>query len=114
MVEWPPSGTTLWTLTLRVGQMDGPNCGKLLRKLDSLQNYVPEKFHCYIDCLRKYDLVKKACFGTDFDEEGWRQKIEDFKVSYLALKINGKPISVTVKAHCVFYEIPIWIGRHNR
>ena len=40
--------------------MDGPNCGKLLRKLASLQNYVHEKFHCYIDCMRKFDLVKKG------------------------------------------------------
>ena len=39
----------------------------------------------------------------------WEQKILDFETAYRSLNI-----SITPKVHSVFYEIPIFILRHNK
>jgi hypothetical protein len=74
-----------------------------LTKLDSLQAFVPQKFHNYIDCLRKFVLVKKSTFNSEKLWDNFEEIIQDFEVSYRALDI-----SVTVKAHTIFYEVPIY------
>ena len=75
----------------------------LLTKLDSLQAFVPEKFHNYIDCLRKFVLVKKSTFNSEKLWDNFEEIINDFEASYRALDI-----SVTVKAHTIFYEVIIY------
>ena len=75
----------------------------LLTKLDSLQAFVPEKFHNYIDCLRKFVLVKKSTFNSEKLWDNFEEIIQDFEVSYRALDI-----SVTIKAHTIFYEVIIY------
>ena len=87
--------------------LDGPNARKLLCNLDSLQKIVPEKFQCYVECLRRFNLVRKACFGKILLDD-WKQKINDFEISYRRLGI-----SVIPKVHCVFFEIPLFIDRHQ-
>ena len=82
----------------RGGALDGGNLNKLLRKLDSLEKFVGPKFKDFVDCLRKYDLVKKACFGMVLCQ-AWRQKIDDFEAAYRSLKVKGKPISVIPKVN---------------
>ena len=95
-------------LVYRGGALDGPNLRKLLRNLDSLQDFVDVKFHNYVVCLRLFDKVAKACFGMILKSD-WEDTIEQFKISYRNL---GE--SVTPKAHTVFFEIPKFIRRHNK
>ena len=95
-------------LNYRGGDLDGPNLGKLFANLDSLQEFVHPKFHGYIDAMRKFDQVKKACFGQVLHPD-WIQKILDFETSYKSLGI-----SITIKVHVVLYEVPIFILRHNK
>jgi hypothetical protein len=87
----------------RGGQLDGPNLGRLFSKLDSLQAFVPQKFHGYIECLRLLDVVKKSCFGSEKLWDDFEDRIREFEVSY-----RGLGISVTPKAHTIFYEVPIY------
>ena len=75
----------------------------MLLKLDSLQAFVPQKFHNYIDCLRKFVLVKKSTFNSEKLWDNFEEIINDFEASYRALDI-----SVTVKAHTIFYEVIIY------
>ena len=86
----------------------GPNLGKLFGKLDSLKQFVHVKFHGYIESMHKFDLVKKACLGKVLEPD-WQQKILDFEVAYKRLNI-----SITIKVHCLLYEIPIYILRHGK
>ena len=96
-------------LDYRGGQLDGPNANRLLKNIDSLVNFLPEKFRPYAECLKLFDLVKKSCFGTVLDESNYLKYITDFEKAYRDL-----PIPVTPKAHLVFYEIPIFIQRTNK
>ena len=68
---------------------------------------MPEKFQCYVECLRRFNLVRKACFGTILLDD-WKQKINHFEISYRRLGI-----SIIPKVHCVFFEIPLFIDRHQ-
>ena len=90
------------------GQMDGPNLNLLLTKLDELETVVDPRFHKFIECLRLFHEVKKACFGMNLAED-WEEKIELFKTSYKSLDI-----SVTPKVHCLFYEVPIFIRKTGK
>ena len=92
------------------GAIDGPNLNRLLttKKLDSLEAFVDEKFCPFVECLRFFALVKSSCFGMTLSDD-WEANIHIFKLSYEAL-----PISVTPKAHSVWYEIPIFIWRYGR
>ena len=46
----------------RGGQLDGPNLAKVLRNVDELFQFLDPKFHCFVVCLKKFDvdLVKGA------------------------------------------------------
>ena len=94
-------------LQYRGGALDGPNLRKLLRNLDSLQDFLDPKFHSYVDCLRLFDILAKACFGMEL-KTGWLLTIENFKNGYKNL---GE--SVTPKMHSIYYEIPIFIRDHS-
>ena len=77
-------------------------------KLDSLQQFVHVKFHGFIESMRKFDLVKKACLGVVLEPD-WQEKILDFEVAYKSLNIG-----INIKVHCLLYEIPIFILRHGK
>jgi len=92
----------------RGGQLDGPNLRKLLDKLDELQSFIPAKFNCFVDCMRLFDDVAKACFGTILLSD-YLEKIKKFERSYRKLGI-----SITPKIHCIFYEVPIFIEHFHQ
>ena len=85
------------------GALDGPNLDKLLDNLDSLHQFVPEKYHIYVEALRLFALVAKSCFSADKLWDNYKDYINEFKECYKKLEI-----SVTPKAHVIFYEIPIF------
>ena len=77
-------------LSYRGGELDGPNCNRLLDNLASLEEFVPEKFQNFVQCLKLFSVVKKACFGMTLCPD-YRQKIQDFEVSYRQLGISVTP-----------------------
>ena len=84
--------------------LDGPNLNLLLHNLDDLEIFVVDpNFHDFIDCLRLFLEVADGCFGMDLADD-WEARIHVFMEAYMALGI-----SVTPKAHTIFYEIPIFI-----
>ena len=95
-------------LRYRGGQLDGPNSNKLLQNLDSLKEFVDPKFHPYVDCLKLFSEVKKSCFGTILAPD-YLQKIRDFEIAYRKLGI-----SVTVKLHIIFFEVPLFIEKKKK
>ena len=72
-------------------------------RLDSLEVHVHERFQNFVQCLKLFDLVKKACFGKVLSAD-WLEKIRAFEKSYRSLGI-----SITPKAHCVFFEVPLFL-----
>ena len=84
-------------------KLDGPNLNTVFYRLDSLEVHVHERFQNFVQCLKSFDLVKKACFGKDLSED-WLEKIRAFENSYRSLGI-----SITPKAHCVFFEVPLFL-----
>ena len=83
---------------------DGPNLDRLLHNLDDLEIFVVDpKFHDFIEVLRLFHEVQVGCFGMDLADD-WEARIHVFMEAYMALGI-----SVTPKAHTIFYEIPIFI-----
>lgn len=108
--EWP----TLLHLQIQPfhgGHFNGNDCHKLLENIDKLQvlaeNASAFEAIPFVDCFRKFQAVVKSCFGAsvkpDFIEE-----ISKFKDSYLSLGV-----SVTPKAHAVFFHISEFIKKHQ-
>ena len=85
------------------GHFNGNDCHKLLRNIDLLQRQAERasafQAMVFIETFRKFKQVVSACFGHTLDS-AYRQKIEEFKGSYLTL-----PISVTPKVHAVFHHV---------
>ena len=74
------------------GQLDGPNCDKLLRNLDSLKDYVHPKFHNFIEAFRQLKLVKETCFcKSETLDPSWETNIDNYKKAYKALDISVTP-----------------------
>jgi hypothetical protein len=112
------AGATEWTSKLNIqmqpfhgGQFAGNDCHKLLQNVDLLQKLVEQscafQAQGFVHTFRMFKNVVSACFGQTLDNE-FQEKIQLFKDSYLFL-----PVSVTPKAHAVFYHIPEFINRHG-
>ena len=86
--------------------LNGPNCQKLLKKLDSLLEFVHPKFHKFVLCMKLFGSVAEACFGSDILMADWPEKVKSFEDSYRALGI-----SVTPKVHIIFHEMPIYLRK---
>ena len=91
------------------GHFAGNDCHKLLQNVDLLQQMAENsgafQVMGFVETLRKFRLVVSSCFGNTLDES-YSTKIDDFKNAYLSLNI-----SVTPKAHAVFYHITHFIRR---
>ena len=91
------------------GHFAGNDCHKLLQNVDLLQQMAENsgafQIMGFVEILRKFRLVVSSCFGNTLDES-YSTKIDDFKNAYLSLNI-----SVTPKAHAVFYHITHFIRR---
>ena len=81
------------------GQLNGPNCSKLLRNLDSLELVLPPHLKKFIKALKLLDLVKKGCFSMNLEPD-YKERVMNFKEAYLELEI-----SVTPKVHMIFDHV---------
>ena len=62
----------------------------------------------FVDALRKFNAVRKACFGDEL-LPSLRDDIEKFKAAYVLLEIN-----VTTKAHIIFEHIADYCEERGR
>ncbi|XP_065668590.1 uncharacterized protein LOC136088569 [Hydra vulgaris] len=93
------------------GQFAGNECHKPLQNVDILQK-LAEKAGAYqaqgfIETFCNFRDVVSSCFGKSLEGD-LKEKIEKFKDSFLSL-----PVTVTPKAHAVFYHISEFIDRHG-
>ena len=61
----------------------------------------------FIETFCNFRDVVSSCFGKSLEGD-FKEKIEKFKDSFLSL-----PVTVTPKAHAVFYHISEFIDRHG-
>ena len=61
-----------------------------------------------IDALRKFNAVRKACFGNEL-LDSYREDIEKFKAAYVLLGIK-----VTTKAHIIFDHVGDYCAKRGR
>ena len=93
-VQWGEDKAYIWTETkcivrkgYRGGCMEGNACKKLLLKAAELEADLPTDLKEFAICLKKFNLVRTACFGTELHPE-YKDHIEAFKKSYLSLDIR--------------------------
>ena len=105
--EWP-SSLHIPIQPFHGGHFNGNDCMKLLRGVSKLQllsekeNFV-QAHDGFIQTLTLFKDVVTSCFGQNLDP-GYESKIAQFQQSYIKL-----PISVTPKAHAVFFHVPQFI-----
>ena len=81
------------------GQFEGNDCKKILNKMDSLEERIPNEFLPFITAFRSFNEVREACYGSKLALD-YLDKINKFRIDYLKLGI-----SVTPKVHAVFFHI---------
>ena len=91
----------------RGGELNGPACNKLVDNHDSLQDFVPQKFHNFVSCLKIFKKVAKACFGTVLGKD-WKKLGSDFEIAFRALDISNTP-----RLHNMFHEMIICIEKFD-
>ena len=93
-------------------QYEENECRKLLKNVDRLQQLAEAnsafQVFGFVDTLRKFDSVVRACFGSELSFD-YFEKINQFKTAFLALP-NSR---VTPKLHVVFHHISDFIDRQN-
>ena len=110
---WPEGKD--WPLLLKLklqpyhgGEFVGNDCHKLLKNIDVLQRIVEsekaEHMLGFVKTFQHFKSVVSSCFGRTLNT-AYVQHIKDFKNSYLQLSV-----SVTPKAHAVFYHVPEFIA----
>ena len=65
----------------------------------------------FIDTLKSFDEVRKACFGQILDED-YEEKIQKFHNDYMVL-VDEFGMSILVKAHEVFFHVVPWLKKWN-
>ena len=100
--EWP-SSLHIPIQPFHGGHFNGNDCMKFLRGVSKLQllsekeNFV--QAHGFIQTITLFKDVVTSCFGQNLDPD-YESKIAQFQQSYIKL-----PISVTPKAHAVFFHV---------
>lgn len=87
---------------------NGNGCKKLLDKVDILRSICSIGCLKYVEVFDNFRRVVDSCFGTELDI-GFTTYIKNFMDSYLALEI-----SVTPKAHIVFFHVPQFCTKYNK
>ena len=105
--DWP----LLFKLKLQPyhgGEFVGNSFHKLLKNMDVSQRIVKREkvdhMNGFVKTLQHFKSVVSSCFGMTLNT-AYVQHIKHFKKSYLQL-----PVSVTPKAHAVFYHVPEFIA----
>jgi hypothetical protein len=102
------------------GKLEGNSTRKLLKLLDSLElelsKLSPEIYLNslpFLRTLRAFNLVVHRCFGAVL-LDGWREAIGEFTLSYNGMTTwDGKPISITPKAHIVMVHVSQFLDRRG-
>ena len=90
------------------GEFNGNACRDILESLEDLATKVPDHLMIFVDALRAFDKVRKACFGEDL-LDSYIDDIAEFEAAYMKLEIN-----VTSKAHIIFEHVADFCGRNNK
>ena len=93
-------------------ELNGNACRDVLEALDSLEMELIESGRTdlldFIELLRAYDKVRKACFGMEL-LDSMEEDIAAYKVMYAKVGLN-----VTTKAHIIFEHVAPFCRKHNK
>ena len=95
-------------LTHKSGSLDGNECRKFLRKLDTLEIILPQNLHPYIKALRSFENVVQSCFGQILGPS-FKEDIKDFEICYRKLGL-----SITPKIHILIDHVPVFCERKQK
>ena len=92
------------------GNYQGNQCNDIMKKVDKLEQKLPSQLRKFTECLRKFKVIVDETFGcvVTVTHQEILAIMEDFKKSYLPLKI-----SVTPTVHDVYFHVPEWYERHG-
>ena len=76
----------------------GNQCNKWLNRAGLFKDTLPQELKIFGNCLMALAKVVKSCFGNVVTE-GWQRYIEDFKRSYMKLKITVTPTIHSIICH---------------
>ena len=82
--------------------LNGPNCIRLLSKINELLDLMPENLKKFAIALIALDSVRKACFGQKLDPDFGK------KIKYFEKRYKDLGISITPKAHILFTHVFEW------
>ena len=100
----------------RQGSFEGNPCKRLLENIEFLiDEHGYTKNHiltAHIRALKSFNAVRNACFGCEYIEEDYEQKIHKFKDDYMVL-VDNYAVSISVKAHEMFFHVAPWLKKWN-
>ena len=98
------------------GTFEGNPCKRLLENIEFLiDEYGYAKnplLNAYINGLKSFNAVRIACFGCQYIEEDYEEKINKFKDDYMVL-VDDFGVSISVKAHEMFFHVAPWLKKWN-
>ena len=68
--------------------------------------------NAYINGLKSFNAVRIACFGCEYIEEDYEEKVNKFKDDYMVL-VDDFRVSISVKAHEMFFHVAPWLKKWN-
>ena len=87
---------------------NGNSCRELLKHVDFLRSISSIETLKYVDTFSKFNLVVDSCLSLQLIDD-FEKHINNFRLSYLQLGI-----SVTPKAHSVFFHIKYFCNKHKK
>ena len=84
-------------------QFQGPECKKLLRKLNELRDYLTEDLHCFVDILDSINLVYKISFQQGVDPNHHKITAQFEKLWTIAM--DKFSITMPLKVHIICHHL---------
>ena len=85
----------------------GGQCDKVLRNLDSLEDFLARELGLFVECLRGFRDTIDSCFSFTLDPF-YKEVIMNFRRSFEALRAEFG-VSETNKLHIIFEHVPQFI-----
>ena len=96
----------------KIGNYEGPNIQKILRKLDSLEPHMTGDHRLYYNALLAFKKVAHSVFGAKL-HPSWREHLHILRDTlHMLTRIHGMPI--TPKLHVLTVHVEQWIDIHGR
>ena len=92
--------------------LEGNDCNKVLKNLDSLMEVLPSKFSSFMDTLLAFRDVNDSCFGFILDPF-YKQILAKFTDSYKKLR-EQFGISITNKIHVICTHLEVFFNLVGR